>query len=488
MKKQNIIRPLEIINMITVICVGCLLSLLLMQMFFTGYFGMDDWEHWATSWFMYHGYLPYRDFFQHHNPLLWYLELPFFSFVDHPLDIFQIGRVIAAVFFLGGCFFIGKIVQALGGTATSFLYALLVYLSYPASAGTYIQNRPDTYMVFCMLFGLYFWIRFYQGKKERDLLFCYFLFFLSFAFLQKAIWFLAPFGIYQLYLLIKGKIKWAPVIRASILPLLIIVGYGIYLYQTGSLIRYWELNWILNLYYFRDYQSYSYGVLDYVYNFLCPCFLLVGIFKGKGLLRQLSFVLFGFALIYFFVPKLYQFYWLIWTPFAAIILGLGTERVLKSSLFLGRFFVMAFLILSCFLSGVYIFTEGRFVVNEPFEQVVRNLEKHRKIGDDLVDYGDFRGVFFRTHPAHYYWYNLMRGALWDSYLFHRHELPDWDGYIYKNKPRYIIHHEVYDLMRADDQNKDYKIMGVSEDWLIQNYRYLDDCDVYERLEKDDTKK
>jgi len=31
-------------------------------------------------------------------------------------------------------------------------------------------------------------------------------------------------------------------------------------------------------------------------------------------------------------------------------------------------------------------------------------------------------------------------------------------------------------------------MGVSEDWLIQNYRYLDDCDVYERLEKDDTKK
>ena len=483
MKQSKILEVKQLIHIFCVLCVGLLFGMLLIQMPFTGCVGADDWEHWGTSWFMYHGHLPYRDFFQHHNPLLWYLEIPFFSLVDHPLELFQIGRIMAAVFFLGGCFFIGKIVQALGGGATSFLYALLVYFSYPVAAGTYIQNRPDTYMVFCMLAGCYYWIRFYQGRKEKDIFLCYLLFFLSFAFLQKAVWLLVPFGLYQVYLLIKSEVKWSSVIRASVLPLLLMLGYGIYLYVTGSLARYWELNWILNLYYFRDYQTYFYGVLDHEYNFLCFCLLVWGVLKGRGLVRQLSIVLSGFGLIYFFVPKPYPFYWLIWTPFAAIALGFGIEKILKTPVFLVRIFGIIFLLLSCFLSGVYIFTEGRIVVNEPFKEAVSNLEKHYKPGDDLVDYGDFRGVFFRTKPAHYYWYNLMRGALWDSYLFHKHELPDWDNYIYRNKPKYIIYHDIYNLMHVDDQNTDHKLMGVSEEWLVQNYRYLDDCDTYERLEK-----
>lgn len=41
----------------------------------SGFF-MDTAEHIHSSWLVSIGKVPYRDFFQHHNPLLWYLFAP----------------------------------------------------------------------------------------------------------------------------------------------------------------------------------------------------------------------------------------------------------------------------------------------------------------------------------------------------------------------------------------------------------------------------
>ncbi|MBU0761569.1 MAG: hypothetical protein KKD39_00955, partial [Candidatus Altiarchaeota archaeon] len=43
-----------------------------------GYF--DDVENLHASWLVYRGYIPYRDFFEHHTPLTWYVLSPLFNF------------------------------------------------------------------------------------------------------------------------------------------------------------------------------------------------------------------------------------------------------------------------------------------------------------------------------------------------------------------------------------------------------------------------
>ena len=43
---------------------------------FTTTLGGDTLEHMHSSWLVYANFVPYKDFFQHHNPLLWYMFSP----------------------------------------------------------------------------------------------------------------------------------------------------------------------------------------------------------------------------------------------------------------------------------------------------------------------------------------------------------------------------------------------------------------------------
>ena len=44
--------------------------------FFTETGNGDNVEHIHATWLVAYGEVPYRDFFQHHNPLMWYLFAP----------------------------------------------------------------------------------------------------------------------------------------------------------------------------------------------------------------------------------------------------------------------------------------------------------------------------------------------------------------------------------------------------------------------------
>ena len=52
-------------------------TLLYWVVIFSGSGDGDTLEHVHTSWLVWHGKIPYKDFFQHHNPLLWYIGAPF---------------------------------------------------------------------------------------------------------------------------------------------------------------------------------------------------------------------------------------------------------------------------------------------------------------------------------------------------------------------------------------------------------------------------
>ena len=43
---------------------------------YSGFQIVDEFEHLHASWLIFEGKLPYRDFLEHHNPLLWYISAP----------------------------------------------------------------------------------------------------------------------------------------------------------------------------------------------------------------------------------------------------------------------------------------------------------------------------------------------------------------------------------------------------------------------------
>ena len=45
----------------------------------------DTLEHVHTAWLVSHGKIPYVDFFQHHNPLIWYVGAPFVRTFEYSL-------------------------------------------------------------------------------------------------------------------------------------------------------------------------------------------------------------------------------------------------------------------------------------------------------------------------------------------------------------------------------------------------------------------
>ena len=46
---------------------------------FSGFQIVDEFEHLHASWLISKGFIPYRDFFEHHHPLLWYISAPIVS-------------------------------------------------------------------------------------------------------------------------------------------------------------------------------------------------------------------------------------------------------------------------------------------------------------------------------------------------------------------------------------------------------------------------
>lgn len=55
--------------------------LIVLCLFFTSTALFDDLEHLRASYFVSQGYIPYRDFFEHHHPLIWYVFAPIIKFL-----------------------------------------------------------------------------------------------------------------------------------------------------------------------------------------------------------------------------------------------------------------------------------------------------------------------------------------------------------------------------------------------------------------------
>ena len=91
-----------IIGIYLLFCAG----LLYWVVIYSGSGDGDTLEHVHSSWLVWSGKIPYKDFFQHHNPLLWYVGAPLVGFYEYSLravdavNVLHNGRRLDAVLYL----------------------------------------------------------------------------------------------------------------------------------------------------------------------------------------------------------------------------------------------------------------------------------------------------------------------------------------------------------------------------------------------------
>ncbi|HNX25866.1 MAG TPA: glycosyltransferase family 39 protein [Phycisphaerae bacterium] len=331
---------------------------------------IDEAEFYQTSWLMSQGKCIYRDFFQHHNPLAYWLYIPFIKAVPHevtPNTLFLLRLPNLFVMFLTlACLF--RLFCKIFTPAVAML-GIFFLATWPTYLTASIFIRPDSLMNFCIILGLYVICPDNSfGAGTGRWLFCGLLMGMAFCLLQKAI----PFaGVLFLILLERVCLKketWKTIpaflcgmmLIGGVFILMVCKFYGWNIYETCC----WKFNMVLPQHDIfgarRVFTEWAYIML---YAFI-PLWGLLGIFMAirRGIAREFAFfaLVGGYASFIFSPFCLHQyavFMMISSAPFAAMaVLAVYSKY--------GRKFLMAFIVVSVLFMSLYFYkTADKFSIN-----------------------------------------------------------------------------------------------------------------------------
>lgn len=243
-------------------------TVLLVTISYWGTTYSDDMEHLHASWLIWSGKLPYRDFFEHHHPLLWFLFAPITGLLYNQAIILYVGSFVSWIASLATWFFIYKIITLYIADVKVWIFTLVCLIFFSIyDQGVMIEFRPDVYMYLCFWAGLYYYFSYLKSLNYRLLAISATLFTLSFLFLQKILLLLLVLSAFSLYLLKKKKMKWLDVGKSLIIPFLLMSGFALYLILSDSFENYWKLNLELNTLMAKHYGFTLHTFHNYLGNF-----------------------------------------------------------------------------------------------------------------------------------------------------------------------------------------------------------------------------
>ena len=372
----------------------------------------DDVEHLHSAWLVFQGKVPYVDFFQHHNPLLWYLFAPIMGMFAYDIVVFDVVRIISTLVMLITLYFAGRIA---GQNICKDKYATLlaiasVFPSYVVLSGQ--DFRPDNYMVCSFIVGLYYFFAYLESHKTRHLVISFVLMFLTFMFMQKSVFFLGIFGLIVLYLLYKKDIKGEDFIKSLILPLLGVIWFIGWLFYHDMIKLYWQANFIFNLYIPDVYDSLvesskpSFYVLTAI-AFLGCCYFL---WHGNKAARIVCILWISEAIQRFFYFSLDRHYYYFLDILDAILVGSFAWVAIKKGI-KDKIFIL-------FYTVAIWFTEYQICRFYRQESVTSNIYTP-DVYDNLIDITD--PIFFilaiGAILAGLLIYLFIKKECWNAYLF-----------------------------------------------------------------------
>ena len=128
----------------------------------------DEVEHLHAAWAVAQGQVPYRDFFQNHTPLLYYLMAPVFALMGEDLRIIYVGRAVMLLCILLILLQLYRIARGCFDALTGLLAVLLLSYLLLWWPSAYIF-RPDIFQTLVVLVGLWRFMRAWERPSRREL-------------------------------------------------------------------------------------------------------------------------------------------------------------------------------------------------------------------------------------------------------------------------------------------------------------------------------
>lgn len=402
-----------------VIILAIAIVFLIVGLSFSRYLVPDEFEHLHAAWLVSQGQVPYKDFFEHHTPLLWYLLAPIFLLFKSPIVIVVLARLLILLF-LALVFFLVYKITADMFSKWSGIFAIFTL----STTFLYIQNtieiRPDTPMIFFWLISWFYFLK--ATKNDSSKYYIYTGLFLSVAFLFKQVIILA-LPAYLIVLFFKKRkfiLKNSISLIASFLTIQLAVLAVFYfcegLNQYLNLNFWWNLK-INNYYYFPilngpkrylyyDWFLYLLGILGL--SIIIKKWINEKTVKISELLAIVFLIILALFLI-LLANAPYTHYW----PPILIVLSMFAGNLLNHLIFVLKnklifkiviIYFIFFILNNFFIGSFYI---GLFNNKQQIERI--NLILKITKNNDEVFSGDGEYVPMRPH-ANYYWFltdNMM---------------------------------------------------------------------------------
>ena len=412
-------------------------------------FLLDTYEHIHASWLVSEGLIPYRDFHEHHNPLLWYLFAPITQLFYRNVYIIYVARFIAVLGYLGTLYMTSVLARYYSKSKAGGLFAILFVLCIP-SLWLDVQNlRPDIFMYISILAAVKYFFDYLDKHHIKYLCFSYFLWFIAFLFLQKAILVGIGFGLANLWLIYKKEIPWRDVAKACIAPLFICFILLALLYHFNLLKDYYTWNFTFNMIIKNHYGNHSSGYLRYFPYAVVFTFLAVTLtyrYSNKGNTLFLMWLVSLLSSLDFAPHPQYYFLNFI---LSAILLASFFERYYtKHTLSVLIIFTLAL---------CYSFYKLQYVKPSKniqsdilmIDYVLKNTEPHDKLLNGWVSHNLF------NPDTDYYWFGFHNTIILADLYTDRHF--DYNEQIKKNKPKFLF---------ISEGNFD-KLLFDNAQWLIE---------------------
>ena len=373
---------------------------------FTDTLGGDTLEHIHASWLVYAGFIPYKDFFEHHNPLLWYVfsqiaGLHSKGIDDNIITALAISSAIIVSFI--NYFYLYLITKRFLSTDFSGVMAASIALT-PYMFLSIIHFRPDNFMLASFFAGLYYYFAYLEEKKTKQLAFAFMLFWCSFMFLQKIIFTLLILGIITIYLLHKKKIKFTDFLYALMLPITLSLGFFAYLYVNSALYLWYQSNFTFNLYIpelFADHKTGTIWPELYLILMGSTLAILFCIKKSKIYFKILSILFIAELVQRLFYFSAFAYYFCLLVYLASMLSAvLLEEKVLKR--YHWAVYILVTVLLGCmYKPAIYEGNIGQRVGHfyEPLNKEVVRLSNPC----DYILNGDGSIYNLYNRDPHYYW-------------------------------------------------------------------------------------
>ena len=413
----------------------CLLSVEIIGVILTLLFGLsvfaDNIEHIRMSWLVCQGYVPYRDFFEHHHPLIWYIFAPFMLILPHnALVVFYTSRFLSSLASIVTLYLIYRIFVRFLRAKQAFIYFLTVLFSLFPLWYSIPIFKPDTFARLFYFAGLYSFFTYLELKKTKDLAWCAIFFIIAFWFLQTVVFCIIPLALPLIYLWCKEHKIGQDIIKASIIPIIVCVGIITLLFYSGTWQRYFELNWIFNAKLFSTLFPQSETCLWYFSLIISAAFIAFIWLLKKHLantyIKIIAFLFICELLQHIYFTAVYPHYLVNLLIFASIIIALALPYVFNNCL---EWYISAYLILILPVNFITLYYWNSF-------STIYNLSLINQNPNDKVLHLTY---WVDNIYAPLYFYHTMGNdtRILEDYIFHRYEDFDINSFIEDNKIKFI---------------------------------------------------